>query len=57
VRNGDRRSTERNHQDVIDAFDRERNLVRELNRRHEQSVRNSHAGDRQVLIERRRHPR
>jgi hypothetical protein len=57
VRNGDRRSTDRNHQEVIDAFDRERNLVRELNRRHEQSVRNSHAGDRQVLIERRRHPR
>ena len=57
MRNGDRRSRDRNPQEVIDAFDRERNQARELNRRHEESVRNSHAGDRQVLIERRRNPR
>ena len=54
---GERRSRDRKPAEVIKAFDRERAASRELNRRHEESVRNSHAGDRQVLIERRRHPR
>jgi hypothetical protein len=57
VRNGERRSRDRKREEIIEAFDRERARARELNRRHEESIRNSHAGDRQVLIERRRHPR
>jgi hypothetical protein len=57
VRNGERRSRDRNPREIIEAFDRERDQVRELNRRHAENVRNSHAGDRQVLIERRRNPR
>jgi hypothetical protein len=57
MRDGDRRSRERNPQDIIEAFDRERAQAHELNRRHEECVRNSHAGNRQVLIERRRRPR
>jgi hypothetical protein len=57
VRNGARRSRDRKPEEVIEAFDRERAQARELNRRHEESVRNSHAADRQVLIERRRSPR
>ena len=57
MRNGERRSPDRKPDEIIKAFDRERAASRELNRRHEESVRSSHAGDRQVLIERRRHPR
>ena len=57
MRHGERRSRDRKPHEVIEAFDREQARARELNRRHEESVRNSHASDRQVLIERRRHPR
>ena len=57
MRNGERRSRDRKPDEIIRAFDRERAEARELNRRHEETVRNSHAGARQVLIERRRHPR
>ena len=57
MRNGERRSRDRKSEDIIKAFDREQAEARELNRRHTESVRGSHAGDRQVLIERRRHPR
>ena len=57
MRDGERRSRDRKSEELIKAFDRERDQARELNRRHAESVRNSHAGDRQVLIERRRFPR
>ena len=57
MRDGERRSRDRKSEELIKAFDRERDQARELNRRHEQNVRSSHAGDRQVLIERRRFPR
>jgi hypothetical protein len=43
--------------EIIRAFDRERAHARELNRRHEEESANSRSRDRQVLIERRRHPR
>ncbi len=54
---GERRSRNRKSDELIKAFDRERDQARELSRRHEEGVRSSHAGDRQVLIERRRFPR
>ena len=57
MRNGERRSRDRKSDEIIKAFDREQAEARELNRRHTEKVRSSHAGDRQVLIERRRHPR
>ena len=53
----ERRSRERKSEELIKAFDREREQARELSRRHEENVRRSHAADRQVLIERRRFPR
>jgi hypothetical protein len=43
--------------DIIAAFDRQREAAQEFNRRHTDHVRNSRAGDRQVLIDRRRRPR
>ena len=43
--------------DIIAAFDRQREMAQELNRRHTDHVRNSRADDRQVLIDRRRRPR
>ena len=48
---------ERTPSEVIEAFERERERVRELQRRHTENVRNAHTNDRQVLIERRRRPR
>jgi hypothetical protein len=57
VRDRERRSGDHTPEDIIEAFDRERAEARELNRRHEETVRNSRAADRQVLIERRRRPR
>lgn len=57
MRDGERRSRDRKSEELIKAFDRERDQARELSRRHEQTVRSSHASDRQVLIERRRFPR
>lgn len=57
MRNGDRHSGDRKPEEIIEAFDRERREIRELNRRYQESVRNSHRDDRQVLIERRRNPR
>jgi hypothetical protein len=45
------------NEEIIKAFDRERDTAQELNRRHAESSKNSHRRDRQVLIERRRHPR
>lgn len=43
--------------EIIAAFDRQREVMRELNRRHTDHVRNSRADDRQVIIDRRRRPR
>jgi hypothetical protein len=48
---------ERTPSEIIEAFERERERVRELQRRHTENVRNAHTNDRQVLIERRRRPR
>ena len=45
------------NEDIIKAFDRERARARELNRRHSEESRIYRNRDRQVLIERRRHPR
>lgn len=44
-------------QEIIKAFDRERSEAEELSRRHTDRTRKARARDRQVLIERRRHPR
>jgi len=44
-------------EELIKAFDRERNAAHDLNRRHTDTARESHRRDRQVLIERRRTPR
>ena len=41
-------------EDIIAAFDRERELARELNRRHTEHVRNTRADDRPVQAERSR---
>ena len=57
MRNGERRSRDRKPNEIIEAFERERDKARELGRRHEENVRNSYASDRQVFIERRRQPR
>ena len=57
MRDGERRSRDRKSEELIKAFDREREQARELSRRHEENVRGSHVADRQVLIERRRFPR
>ncbi len=43
--------------EIVAAFERERERSRELNRQHTEKIRNIHSNDRQVLIERRRHPR
>jgi hypothetical protein len=45
------------NEEIIKAFDRERDVAQELNRRHTDTAKSSHWRDRQVLIERRRHPR
>ena len=44
-------------EELIRAFEREREAARDLNRRHADVVRDAHARDRQVFIERRRKPR
>lgn len=44
-------------QDVIAAFDREREAAQELNRRHAEHVRNSRRDDQQILVERGRRTR
>jgi hypothetical protein len=44
-------------EDIIAAFDREREIARELNRRHTEQVRNSRADDRQIETERSRRQR
>ena len=43
--------------EIIRAFERERSEARELSRRHSESVQDAHRHDRQLLMERRRHPR
>jgi len=50
--NNDRRTEE-----LIKAFDRERSEAHDLQRRHSEKTRDAQTRDRQVLIERRRHPR
>lgn len=52
-------NTPLNHrtEEIIKAFERERDTARELERRHDEETRDSHERDRQVLIERRRRPR
>ena len=50
-------SPESGPDDIIAAFDRQREVAQELNRRHTDHVRNSRTDDRQVLVDRRRHPR
>ena len=44
-------------EEIIRAFERERETARDLNRHYRDVVRDSHERDRQVLIERRRKPR
>jgi hypothetical protein len=44
-------------EDIIAAFDREREIAHELNRRHTEHVRNSRADDRPIQVERGRRPR
>ena len=44
-------------EEVIKAFEREREASRDLSRRHADVVRDSHSRDRQVFLERRRKPR
>jgi len=50
-------SQESGPDEIIAAFDRQREVAQELNRRHSDHVRSSRADDRQVLIDRRRRPR
>jgi hypothetical protein len=50
-------SQESGPDETIAAFDRQREVAQELNRRHTDHVRSSRADDRQVLIDRRRRPR
>jgi hypothetical protein len=44
-------------EELIAALERERSEARNLSRRHAEDVRSSHHRDRQIFIERRRHPR
>ncbi len=44
-------------EDIIAAFDREREIAQELNRRHTEHVRSSRSDDRQVSADRRQRPR
>ena len=44
-------------EEIIRAFEREREAARDLSRRHSTSTREAHARDRQVFIERRQKPR
>ena len=52
-----KKSPESRAEEIIAAFDRERAVARELNRRHTEHVRSSYSRDRQVHIDRRRRPR
>lgn len=45
------------NEEILKAFDRERSEAEKLGKRHKEEVKNSYQRDRQVLIERRRHPR
>ena len=44
-------------EEIIRAFERERDVARDLQRRHTDSTRDSHHRDQQLFIERRKHPR
>ena len=44
-------------EEIIRAFERERDAARDLHRRHADSTRDARHRDQQVLIERRKHPR
>jgi hypothetical protein len=48
---------DRRTEEIIKAFDRERSEANDLSRRHTDAVKQGRDRDRQVLIERRRHPR
>ena len=51
------KSAESRSDEIIAAFDREREVAHELNRRHNEHVRSSRADDRQMVTERRRQSR
>ena len=53
----DKNREPRTPSEIIEAFERELERIRELHRQHTENVRNAHSNDRQVLIERRRRPR
>ena len=44
-------------EELLKAFERERNAAHDLSRQHRDTIRESQNRDRQVLIERRRKPR
>ena len=44
-------------EEIIRNFEREREAARDLTRRHRDATRDAHQRDRQVFIERRKHPR
>ena len=44
-------------EEIIRAFERERQDARDLHRRHIDVTRDAHHRDRQIFIERRKHPR
>ena len=44
-------------EELLKAFERERNAAHDLSRQHGETIRESQNRDRQVLIERRRKPR
>ena len=54
---GNRKFQDRRTEEIIKAFDRERSVADDLIRRHADDMRKLRERDRQVLIERRRHPR
>jgi hypothetical protein len=54
----DRKPPERReNEDIFKAFDRERSKAHDLSRQHAEEIKSARERDRQVLIERRRHPR
>jgi len=54
----DRKPPERGRtEELIAALERAQSESRDLSRRHSEDVRSAHHRDKQVLIERRRHPR
>jgi len=44
-------------EEIIRAFEQERDVAHDLNRRHTDSTRDSQQRDQQMFIERRKHPR